>query len=53
MLFEHICLLFMAIGIILIIVGTILYIKNENDSKKASEDRQIVLRNQRMQRLQR
>ena len=53
MLFEHVCLLFMSIGIILIIVGNILYIKNENDSKKASEDRQIVLRNQRMQRLQR
>jgi hypothetical protein len=51
MLFEHVCLLFMSIGIILIIVGTILYIKNENDSKKASEDRQIVLRNQRMQRV--
>ena len=42
MLFEHVCILFMSIGIIIYIVGTILYIKNTNQVSKYKSRYELV-----------
>ena len=42
MLFEHVCILFMSIGIIIYIVGTILYIKNNNQVSKYKSRYELV-----------